>query len=105
MQSAGKLGDWIPCIDLAPGGGPQGATEVEPVFSDPGTKAALLRSHGTIGVGKTLMNAQYVVELLEETVHAAYAGAVFRGCQSRSADRDGDLVPFGAGTRAGETNN
>lgn len=105
VQSAGKLGDWIPCIDLAPGGGPQGATEVEPVFSDPGTKAALLRSHGTIGVGKTLMNAQYVVELLEETVHAAYAGAVFRGCQSRSADRDGDLVPFGAGTRAGETNN
>ena len=103
VQSVGKLGDWIPCIDLAPGGGPQGAAEVAPVFADPGTKAALLRSHGTIGVGKTLMGAQYVVELLEETVHGAYAGTVFRRFQSNPAFGEGDLVPAGFASRAGET--
>ena len=103
VQSVGKLGDWIPCIDLAPGGGPQGAAEVAPVFADPGTKAALLRSHGTIGVGKTLMSAQYVVELLEETVHGAYAGTVFRRFQSNSVFGEGDLVPAGFVSQAEET--
>lgn len=103
VQSAGKLGDWIPCIDLAPGGRPQGAAEVAPVFADPGTKAALLRSHGTIGVGKTLMSAQYVVELLEETVHGTYAGAVLRRFQSDTAKGEYDLVPVGVGPQAGET--
>ena len=103
VQSVGKLGDWIPCIDLAPGGGPQGAAEVAPVFADPGTKAALLRSHGTIGVGKTLMSAQYVVELLEETVHGAYAGTVFRRFQSNSVFEEGDLVPAGFASQAEET--
>ena len=103
VQSVGKLGDWIPCIDLAPGGGPQGAAEVAPVFADPGTKAALLRSHGTIGVGKTLMGAQYVVELLEETVHGAYAGTVFRRFQSNSVFGEGDLVPAGFVSQAEET--
>lgn len=103
VQSVGKLGDWIPCIDLAPGGGPQGAAEVAPVFADPGTKAALLRSHGTIGVGKTLMSAQYIVELLEETVHGAYAGTVFRRFQSNSVFGEGDLVPAGFASQAEET--
>lgn len=103
VQSAGKLGDWVPCIDLAPGGGPQGAAEVAPVFADPGTKAALLRSHGTIGVGKTLMGAQYVVELLEETVHGAYAGTVFRRFQSNSVFGEGELAQVGVAPQAGVT--
>ena len=101
VQSVGKLGDWIPCIDLAPGGGPQGAAEVAPVFADPGTKAALLRSHGTIGVGKTLMSAQYVVELLEETVHGAYAGAVFRRLQPDPTNGEGGLMPIGFASQDG----
>ena len=102
VQSVGKLGEWIPCIDLAPGGRPQGAVEVAPVFADPGTKAALLRSHGTIGVGKTLMSAQYVVELLEETVHGAYAGAVFQRFRPDLAETEDDLLPTGFGTQAAE---
>ena len=88
VQSVGKLGELIPCIDLAPGGKPQGAAEVEPVFANPETKAALLRSHGTIGVGRTLMSAQYVVELLEETIHSAFAAVVIRRHFGESIDEE-----------------
>jgi len=31
--------------------------------------AAILANHGSIGLGKTLMTAQYVSELIEETAH------------------------------------
>ena len=89
VQSVGKLGAWIPCIDLAPGNRPQGAAEVGPAFEDSGVQAALLRSHGTIGVGKTLMSAQYVVELLEETIHAAFAGTLIRNVYDRARNDEG----------------
>ncbi len=89
VQSAGKLGKWIPCIGLAPGGGPQGATEVGPVFADPSVKAALLRSHGTIGIGRTMLGAQYIVELLEETAHSTVAGALIRCIHDQAAGASG----------------
>ena len=89
VQSVGKLGEWIPCIDLAPGNRPQGAAEVGPAFEDSSAKAALLRSHGTIGVGKTLMSAQYVVELLEETIHATFAGTLIRNVYEQARKDEG----------------
>ncbi len=77
VQSVGKLGRLVPCIDLASGGKPQGEAEVRPVFANNQLKAALLRAHGTIGVGKDLISAQYIVELLEESCHAAFAASWF----------------------------
>ena len=66
VQTKEKLGR-IPLIPLAENGGPQTSKEISPVFSDPKLKAAILASHGTIGVGETLMSAQYIVEIIEET--------------------------------------
>ncbi len=71
VQTADKL-KRIPLIPLSANSGPQGAAEVVPFMRDSEVKGALLHSHGTIGVGRTLMAAQYVVELIEETAHAAY---------------------------------
>ncbi len=65
-----KLGS-IPVIPTAPDGGTQTDSEVGEVFKNPGCVAALMARHGSIGVGKTLMAAQYVVELIEETAQIA----------------------------------
>ncbi len=65
-----KLGQ-IAYVPLAPDGGTQGAREVGPAFADPSVNAALLCSHGTIGVGKTLLAAQHVAELIEASAHIA----------------------------------
>ena len=48
-----------------------GSREVTPVFTDENTKAALMLNHGTIGVGKTLLATQHVVELIEECAQIA----------------------------------
>lgn len=72
VQTMDKIGR-IPLIPLAPDGGPQTAREIGPVFSsDPRIVAAVLANHGTIGVGKTLLAAQYVAEIIEETAHIAF---------------------------------
>ena len=92
VQSAGKLGTLVPCIDLAPGNNPQGAAEVGPVFADSQVKAALLRSHGTIGVGKDLMGAQYIVELLEESIHSTFAATVIKRVYDESARNGGEAA-------------
>ena len=70
----------IPSIPLSANAGPQGAAEVVPVFREQSVVAATLQSHGTIGVGRTLMAAQYIVELIEETAHAAYVAAMLKRC-------------------------
>ncbi|MCY4242298.1 MAG: class II aldolase/adducin family protein [Rhodobacter sp.] len=71
VQSIEKMGR-LPLIPLAPGGGPQTEREINPVFADPGIVAAVLANHGTIGVGPSLMSAQYLAEIIEETAHIAY---------------------------------
>jgi len=70
VQSRSKLGH-IPLIPLSPAGGAQTEREINPVFQDPGVVGAILANHGTIGVGKTLVAAQYIAEILEETAHIA----------------------------------
>ena len=71
VHAKDKLGR-IPMIPLAAKGRPQGAAEVVPVFRERSVIAATLHSHGTIGVGQTIMAAQHIVELIEETAHVAY---------------------------------
>ena len=71
VQTIEKIGR-MPLIPLSPAGGPQTEKEISPVFADTKVKAAVLANHGTIGVGKTLMAAQYLAEIIEETAHIAY---------------------------------
>ncbi len=72
VQAREKLGE-IPLIPLASGGCAQTEAEISPVFHDSGIVAAVLANHGQIGVGASLMAAQYVAELVEETAHIAWA--------------------------------
>ncbi|MEM9249365.1 MAG: class II aldolase/adducin family protein [Pseudomonadota bacterium] len=71
VQTIEKIGR-LPLIPLSELGGPQTDVEISPVFRDPSVKAAVLANHGTIGVGKTLMAAQYLAEIIEETAQIAY---------------------------------
>jgi len=71
VQTIEKIGR-MPLIPLSPQGGPQTELEISPVFRDPNNRAAVLANHGTIGVGKTLMAAQYLAEIIEETAQIAF---------------------------------
>lgn len=71
VQTIEKIGR-MPLIPLSANGGPQTEVEISPVFRDPQIRAAVLANHGTIGVGPTLMAAQYLAEIIEETAHIAY---------------------------------
>lgn len=78
IHSAAKL-KRIPLIPAAPDGGAQTEAEVVPVFENPECKAAIMESHGSVGVGKTLLAAQYIAELIEETAQIAVAKHIISG--------------------------
>jgi len=71
VQTIEKIGR-MPLIPLSANGGPQTEVEISPHFQDASIRAAVLANHGTIGVGKTLMAAQYLAEIIEETAQIAY---------------------------------
>jgi L-ribulose-5-phosphate 4-epimerase len=71
VQTIEKIGR-MPLIPLSSNGGPQTEVEISPVFRDPAIRAAVLANHGTIGVGKTMMEAQYLAEIIEETAQIAF---------------------------------
>ena len=71
VQTIEKIGR-MPLIPLSGKGGPQTEVEISPVFRDESVVAAVLANHGTIGVGSTLMKAQYLAEIIEETAHIAF---------------------------------
>jgi ribulose-5-phosphate 4-epimerase/fuculose-1-phosphate aldolase len=71
VQTIEKIGR-MPLIPLSANGGPQTEVEISPVFRDPNIRAAVLANHGTIGVGGTLLAAQYLAEIIEETAHIAF---------------------------------
>ena len=71
VQTIEKIGR-MPLIALNENGGPQSAADISPVMKDPSVNAAILANHGTIGLGKTLIDAQYLVEIIEETAHIAF---------------------------------
>ncbi|MEL6701041.1 MAG: class II aldolase/adducin family protein [Pseudomonadota bacterium] len=71
VQTIEKIGR-MPLIPLSAAGGPQTEEEISPVFRDPKIVAAVLANHGTIGAGSTLIKAQYLAEIIEETAHIAF---------------------------------
>ena len=84
VQTIEKIGR-MPLIPLSPQGGPQTDKEISPVFQDPKIVAAVLANHGTIGVGSTLMKAQYLAEIIEETAHIAFVRDMVMASHGRTA--------------------
>jgi len=96
VQTIEKIGR-MPLIPLCANGGPQTEVEISPVFLDPQIRAAVLANHGTIGVGKTLMAAQYLAEIIEETAHIAYVRDTLMAAHGRTAT---DLPRYGTAADA-----
>jgi L-fuculose-phosphate aldolase/L-ribulose-5-phosphate 4-epimerase len=61
----------IPLVPSGPDGTMGVAEPVINVFRDPKIHVATLQNHGAIGVGKTLITAEELVELIEETAQIA----------------------------------
>lgn len=91
VQTIEKIGR-MPLIPLSSNGGPQTEVEISPVFKDPSIRAAVLANHGTIGVGPTLMAAQYLAEIIEETAHIAYVRDTLMAAHGKTA---ADLPQYG----------
>ncbi|MEL7026051.1 MAG: class II aldolase/adducin family protein [Pseudomonadota bacterium] len=91
VQTIEKIGR-MPLIPLSPNGGPQSDVEINPVFEDPSIVAAILANHGTIGVGSTLMKAQYLAEIIEETAHIAFVRDALMAAHGKS---QADLPTYG----------
>ena len=81
VQALEKVGR-IPLIPLGRNGGPQGPDEISPVLKDTSLHAAALANHGTIGLGRNLMEAQYRAEIIEETAHIAFVRDALRKIHS-----------------------
>ena len=96
VQTIEKIGR-MPLIPLSANGGPQTEVEISPVFQDPAIRAAVLANHGTIGVGKTLMAAQYLAEIIEETAHIAYVRDTLMAAHSKGV---ADLPTYGTAADA-----
>ena len=70
VHSRDKLGS-IPVIPVGPGGGNQIPENIVDAYREPAVLAVLLENHGSVGVGKSLLAAQHIAELIEETAHVA----------------------------------
>lgn len=91
VQTIEKIGR-MPLIPLSSNGGPQTEVEISPIFKDLSIRAAVLANHGTIGVGKTLMAAQYLAEIIEETAHIAYVRDTLMAAHGKT---EADLPQYG----------
>ena len=96
VQTIEKIGR-MPLIPLSAQGGPQTEEDISPVFRDPRVVAAVLANHGTIGVGTSLMKAQYLAEIIEETAQIAYVRDTLLAAHGRTA---GDLPQYGTAAEA-----
>ncbi len=96
VQTIEKIGR-MPLIPLSPQGGPQTEIEISPVFRDPKIVAAVLANHGTVGVGSTLMKAQYLAEIIEETAQIAYVRDTLLAAHGKTA---ADLPRYGTAADA-----
>ena len=99
VQTIEKIGR-MPLIPLSAEGGPQTEVDISPYFKDNDVRAAVLANHGTIGAGKTLMAAQYLAEIIEETAQIAYVRDTLMAAHGKTA---ADLPQYGtaADARAG----
>lgn len=91
VQTIEKIGR-MPLIPLSSLGGPQTEVEISPVFKNPNIRAAVLANHGTIGAGPTLMAAQYLAEIIEETAHIAYVRDTLMAAHGKTT---ADLPQYG----------
>ena len=96
VQTIEKIGR-MPLIPLSPQGGPQTEAEISPVFRDASVRAAVLANHGTIGVGRTLIDAQYLAEIIEETAQIAFVRDTLMAAHGRTM---ADLPRFGTAAQA-----
>lgn len=96
VQTIEKIGR-MPLIPLSKNGGPQTEVEISPHFQDPKIRAAVLANHGTIGVGKTLLAAQYLAEIIEETAQIAYVRDTLLAAHGKTT---ADLPSYGTAAEA-----
>lgn len=104
VQTVEKIGR-MPLIPLSPGGGPQTAAEIGPVFDDPSVKAAVMASHGAVAVGATLLAALHLAEIVEETAHIAFVRDALlhaRGREAPTAPRHGTAAAERTAAAGGE---
>jgi ribulose-5-phosphate 4-epimerase/fuculose-1-phosphate aldolase len=101
VQTIEKIGR-MPLIPLSPNGGPQTEVEISPYFKDPNIRAAVLSNHGTIGIGKTMIEAQYLAEIIEETAHIAFVRDTLMAVHGQAK---ADLPAFGTAREAREALN
>ncbi|MCF2869849.1 class II aldolase/adducin family protein [Octadecabacter sp. G9-8] len=100
VQTIEKIGR-MPLIPLSAEGGPQTEVDISPFFKDPTIRAAVLANHGTIGAGPTLMAAQYLAEIIEETAHIAYVRDTLMAAHGKTA---ADLPQYGTAADARAAN-
>lgn len=96
VQTIEKIGR-MPLVPLSAQGGPQTDKEISPVFRDKSIVAAVLANHGTIGVGKNLVKAQYLAEIIEETAQIAYVRDTLLAAHGKTA---ADLPQYGTAADA-----
>ena len=77
VQSKSKFGR-IPLVPSGPDGSPGATESVVNAFRDPAIHVATLQNHGAVGVGKTLLAAEELVELIEETAQIALLARLAR---------------------------
>jgi L-fuculose-phosphate aldolase/L-ribulose-5-phosphate 4-epimerase len=70
VQSQSKFGR-IPLVPGGPDGNKEASESVINAFRDPAVLVATIQSHGAVGVGKTLLAAEELAELIEETAQIA----------------------------------
>jgi len=70
VQSRSKFGR-IPLVPSGPDGSKEASESVINAFRDPEIHGATLQNHGSVAVGKTLLSAEELVELIEETAQIA----------------------------------
>ncbi len=78
----------IPVIPCGPGRGNQDPEAIVAAYRDPKLRAMILEDHGSVGVGKTILAAQHVVELIEETAQVAAVARMVSGRVGAAAAAD-----------------
>jgi L-ribulose-5-phosphate 4-epimerase len=78
VQSQSKFGR-ILLVPSGPDGSKEASEAVVNAFRDPAVLVATLQNHGAVGVGKTLLAAEELVELIEETAQIAMLTRLAKG--------------------------
>jgi len=78
VQAQSKFGR-IPLVPSGPDGSKEASESVVNAFRDQSILVATLQNHGAVGVGKTLIAAEELVELIEETAQIAMLVRLAKG--------------------------